>query len=360
MFPKASEEDVYPAPNTLEFAEYCEAAGWKFVDAKRKFCIFKKIEQDAMDLFTPDERVENIFNRGIFIDAVILLILYGLNAVIGWFNLCSMFEDEIFSSSSLGSVSVWTVMFLCQLGKLLLEYRQYRKLKKKLNAGDNIYIGNRQNRNFYFNASDVYKIILLLLLFGFCLFEKWLVLILSVGFILVICLVSMITDKLKLDKETNVAFFAVLAIVFVSLIMAFWAKGSGDESSKEVVTPLVSKDYRDDEDVVKEISYDGERNVLGSVDRYMIFEEEEYIHYDIYKSKHAWILDRIWDELNEGSFDEETIDCTADWGAKEALTHNNRIYYVRYEQAILVFGDSEESHLSEAQIDTILKKLELR
>lgn len=170
----------------------------------------------------------------------------------------------------------------------------------------------------------------------------------------------MIIDKLKLDKEMNVALLAVLAIVFVSLIMAFWTKGSGDESSKEVVTPLVSKDYRDVEDVVKEISYDGERNVLGSVDRYMIFEEEEYIHYDIYKSKHAWILDRIWDELNEGSFDEETIDCTADWGAKEALTHNNRIYYVRYEQAILVFGDSEESHLSEAQIDTILKKLELR
>ena len=74
------------------------------------------------------------------------------------------------------------------------------------------------------------------------------------------------------------------------------------------------------------------------------------------------LLDRYLatNELNEESLDEETIDCTADWGAKRALTYNNRIYYVRYNHAILVFGDSEVASLSEEQIDIILKKLELR
>ena len=47
VFTEASENDMRPEPHTREFAEYCEAAGWKFVDAKQKFCIFKKIEEDA-------------------------------------------------------------------------------------------------------------------------------------------------------------------------------------------------------------------------------------------------------------------------------------------------------------------------
>ena len=34
VFQKASDNDMRPEPNTQEFAEYCEAAGWKFVDAK--------------------------------------------------------------------------------------------------------------------------------------------------------------------------------------------------------------------------------------------------------------------------------------------------------------------------------------
>ena len=43
VFTDASENDMRPEPHTQEFAEYCEAAGWKLVDAKQKFCIFKKV-----------------------------------------------------------------------------------------------------------------------------------------------------------------------------------------------------------------------------------------------------------------------------------------------------------------------------
>ena len=66
VFQKASENDMRPEPNTQEFAEYCESAGWKFMDAKQKFCIFKKIEQEAVELFTPDERVNNALKGTFF------------------------------------------------------------------------------------------------------------------------------------------------------------------------------------------------------------------------------------------------------------------------------------------------------
>ena len=61
VFTKASENDLRPEPNTQEFAEYCEAAGRKFIDAKQKYCIFKKVDENALELFTPEERVTNAF-----------------------------------------------------------------------------------------------------------------------------------------------------------------------------------------------------------------------------------------------------------------------------------------------------------
>ena len=36
VFSGASEYDTRPEPRTEEFAEYCEAAGWKMIDAWRK------------------------------------------------------------------------------------------------------------------------------------------------------------------------------------------------------------------------------------------------------------------------------------------------------------------------------------
>ena len=65
VFTKASENDLRPTPDTEEFADYCEAAGWKFIDAKQKFCIFKKIEDDAAELFMPEERVANASVSGV-------------------------------------------------------------------------------------------------------------------------------------------------------------------------------------------------------------------------------------------------------------------------------------------------------
>ena len=360
VFPKASEEDVHPAPNTLEFAEYCEAAGWKFVDAKRKFCIFEKIEPDAMELFTPKERVEHVFERGILVNAIILLVLFGLNAMISWVDFFSIFEDNIFSSSALDSVFVWTVLFLSELGKMLFETWQYRKLKKKLSTGENIYIGNRQNSKWHFNASDAYKIILLLLLVCLFLQERVEVLILAVGSILVLIVVSMILDKLKLEKETNVVVLAVFSIVFVMLIMVVLIKEEVDDHSKKIVAPLMSTDYRENLEEIKDISYDGEKNILGSADEYFIYEDEESLYYKIYRSEHTWTLDKIWDEWKQKDFNEEMVDCTMEWGATKALAYQNSTYYVRYGHAILVFADSEASHLSQAQIDIIREKLELR
>ena len=60
VFIDGSEYDTRPDVHTQAFAEYCEAAGWKLMDAKRKFVIFQKIRADAVAILTPQERLANI------------------------------------------------------------------------------------------------------------------------------------------------------------------------------------------------------------------------------------------------------------------------------------------------------------
>lgn len=45
---------------SISFYDYRIYVGWKLIDAKRKFCIFKKVKPNAVDIVTPQERLETI------------------------------------------------------------------------------------------------------------------------------------------------------------------------------------------------------------------------------------------------------------------------------------------------------------
>ena len=47
---------------------------------------------------------------------------------------------------------------------------------------------------------------------------------------------------------------------------------------------------------------------------------------------------------------EEVNDCTVEWNAKEAFRNKVGTYYVRYENAILVFSEEEAITLTEEHI----------
>ncbi len=61
VFPKGTEMDTRPERETEEYAEYCEAAGWKLIDSSRKFCVFRRTQEDAVPIVEPEERFANIW-----------------------------------------------------------------------------------------------------------------------------------------------------------------------------------------------------------------------------------------------------------------------------------------------------------
>ena len=359
VFQKATDGDMRPEPDTEEFAEYCESAGWKFVDAKKKFCIFKKIDQEAVELFTPEERVDNIL-KGISLKMDILsLVLTGLLMLMSVYELNSMFVSNIFSGIYVINILVWTTFFVWQLLLMIYNVFKSRALKKKVRTGEKIYIGDRKNRKYCINIMDIYRGLLIIILNCYLFMMEGVDGVIVNAVIIIGCIILFVfINKLRPERETTVAIQTVFGVVIIYFVvfMIFIGTTNNDTSKKDSF-PLAITDYRESDDVVEDISYNGKKNFLGSVDEYIIYGKTDYIYYNVYRSKHMWILDKIWEvELAET----ELVDCTSDWGAQMALCNNEGSYYIRYEDSILIFNDYDKNHLSQKQIEIILDKLEIR
>lgn len=63
VFERTGNEVMRGHPLTEEYSEYCEQAGWQFVDAKYHFCIFKKVREDAIPIETTEDRFAKIVKR---------------------------------------------------------------------------------------------------------------------------------------------------------------------------------------------------------------------------------------------------------------------------------------------------------
>ena len=366
VFNKASENDTRPAPETKEFAEYCEAAGWELVDSKQKFCIFKKIDENATELFTPEERVTNAFKASTLGYPIALLVLYGINAVLQWINVTSFFERYIFSPTFLFSFSIWNVMFLGQLCTFVYAFIKKRKLMKDIRDGKEIYIGSQKGNRLHFTARDIYVVILLALLsYYFLVMKQPELIILNLALIGSVLLMAILVNKFRPDRDTNViiqgVFTMVVFLVFIVITIGIISDVGENVSQQKEEAPLLISDYRECLYEEDDIDIYHESNLFGSIDNYFIFTEEESIYYTIYKSENSRILDGIWErEFTEKKFNEGATDCTSEWGAEKALRNENGEYYVRYETSILVFRDYEDIYLAPEQIDIILTKLDLR
>ena len=365
VFTKASENDLRPEPKTQEFAEYCEAAGWKLVDAKQKFCIFKKMDAGAVDILMPEERVRNSLKATFSASYILLFILYGLNAVLQWGNMFgSMFSYHIFSVMSFFNISAWTFLFMTLLIRFVYSFAAGRKLLKCVKNGQEIYIGNNKDGKKKWDG-NVFSMVFLLALFLFMLLmiEDTTLAIYYIFVFAGTLAFSVILAKVRPEASTNIVIQVVFVIVFFFMIM-FISFSIFSHRQKNMDTieniPLQISDYRKDSGSIEDISISLEKNMLGSKENYFLFGTEENIHYEIYRSEYDWILNRIWKDELEKKYNVSKTECTKDWEADIAFRNEIGDYYVRYEDAILVFNEDKDISLVPEQISVIREKLGLR
>lgn len=365
VFTKASENDLRPEPNTQEFAEYCEAAGWKLVDGKQKFCIFKKVDENAVEILTPEERVKNAFKGTFSASYIVLFFLYVLNTGLQISNLFgSMFFRNIFSTLSFFNVSVWALLAITLFVKFVYAVIVKRKLLKQIENGQEIYIGSNQAGKKWWNWNTLSTFLLVMLYVILLVMPEDITMVVYfVSIIAITITFAALLAKFRPDSSTNVMIQVIFVIVFfVLIIVAAFTIFSGRESNPDNLenVPLKITDYREWNDEIEDMSTYHEKNMLGSMGTYILYGEKESIHYEVYRTEHNWILDRIWNKELEYKYNEKRTDCAKEWGAEEAFRNGIGEYYVRYDDVLLMFSDYEDLVLDENQIDIIREKLDLR
>lgn len=368
VFTKAGENDLRPEPNTQEFAEYCEAAGWKLVDGKQKFCIFKKVDDNAVEILTPEERVRNSFKATVSISYIILLILYGLNVALQVSNITRFFSNHVFSTLGYFNVTIWSILFLSILVKFVYAFIQKRKLLKQIKYGEKIYIGSNPDgkKRFDYAWTQWFVMFGMFLLVVFLL-EDSAMKIYFVGVFAVTILFGALLAKFRPDASTNImiqiiyvlVFFAVIICLAFTILSGNKAEMMSNEEALEKV-PLQISDYREFDDIINDVSIYQEKNMLGSKENYFIFGKTDSIHYEIYRSEHDWILDRIWEDELEYRWNIDSTDCTKEWEAEFAFRNKLGEYYVRYDDVLMILSEDADVYLNGEQIDIIREKLELR
>lgn len=356
VFSDATEYDTRPEPNTREFAEYCEAAGWHLVDAKRKFVIFKKLRPDALPIMTDQERLEAVTKEE---KKQVLrnLAVSGPWVVLRWMDFLGFgFVRDIFIPENLLLLATWTMLFLAALsgGIHLLLWKH--RTAKRIAEGQMLYLGKGgafQNRG--------YNVVLTLVL------PLWLCALLLIGqtrgilFVLavygILFLMGWLIAKKRPDAVTN-QIIQVLVSIGVVLAFVLFAFGSVFTDEKPMVSPedvpLLYEDMGGDAGALESIEAEKRSSIFGSMEYFGLFYEDGYVVYFIYNSDESWVLDKIWKEETDAPNWE---DCTDQWDAVQAVGRFGYEYMVRFPNRIVVFDGIYGEALNQEQIDIVRSKL---
>ena len=366
VFTDASEYDLRPEPHTKAFAEYCEAAGWKLIDAKQKFVIFKKIQDDAVPILTSEERLNNVCKENRFRMWTNLIGHGSLLAMAGFDLFGSVaFEMHIFSSGRLLFFLFWVAMFAESLYEAISFGVWKRNCKKLLGAGEELYFGDKKSHWFKKFPSTLFLIAALV--FAWCLNGPWTFYYIA-GLLAVLVVFAIVMNKFRPDADTHYILQTVLLmVIFVAVLLSgILLGGLVEEDHKQTEAPLLKTDYTECATPLEDITLYEEQNVFGQSMIYIISYEDtetDYnngISYYVFTSEYDWILNRIWDKYADTQKDLEVIEYAQEWGAKAAYHYWQSRYIVRYENCILLFNDYSDIALTQEQIDIIRDKLDLR
>ena len=381
VFPKGKEMDLKPEDDAQEYAEYCEAAGWKLIDGWKRFCIFRKVSSDAVDIVTHEERFDNIRKSeyrqwcGEAFTAFFITIVNVLNI---WTN----FGDRIFLDITLITAAVLLIYCLYEIQKglslFIWSFRTHRHIKQHEIPE---YTGGSKR------SGHIRNIIVVILTLGMTLLgiradmtpEIYLLPVI-VGFVIIVQYSIEISRPSRGGNyAVQLAATGVIFIIFIVGIGASIFVNDNETQSYEQIdrenVPLIKEDYAEVSDEIIYIDDGSFEGILGKrlhcyIEYGTITEEHlqegayiskernlsENILYDVYYSEYDWVLDKIWKDEVEPSID-KLSECTAEWAAKEAYKKSGVYYYVRHSDSILILFTLDD--LNTEQIAIICDKLEL-
>lgn len=358
VFSKQDETDTRPLPETREFAEYCEAAGWQFVDASRKFTVFKRIREDAVPIMTDEERFEAISKAsgqsvwrwlGISLAWSIMQIL----------EFRSGFKYSIFRNRELIVAGTWFLLFILAASRALQFLLWKRRCVRRMDRGMTLFFGR--------DASDKWDSWLYLSILGFqtvslaYIGEGWISLII-LGMAAALVLMGFLIARFRPEATVSAIIQALGgSAIFIAALTAFTITGQSEKQLDLAVVepPVVYADIWENPGEPEDVYSKRFESVFGSWNICSLDYGDAELYYEVFRSDYDWVLDEVWRGILKGRATREGTDCTELWGAEIAILSTADYYKVRFDNTILDIH-CDRHPLTEADIAAIIAALELR
>lgn len=383
VFPKGSEMDVKPGTDAEEYAEYCRAAGWELVDGRRRFCIFRRISEDAIPIVTEEERFKNIRKaewRWCLISLLTTGIIYGTSVVgINESALVTMLFSNatLFLLLTLAAVPVYEVLQCISTAIWCV------KAGWKIKRGERPTYGKRWGRYVLYGIV-ILMLAALTLVWGMegtvsSVVALWI-------WIGIAAAVLMGFWFYRPSRRENwvlqlAAGLGIGIILCGGLVLGIGLNSSSGDR-EDIVSdaqklPLVLTDYSQTREEITFACYKERSGIFGTMlsgtveyghlpeDGGAAGEEQERLSYTVYRSDVPWLLEKVWqEEIKAGNYqDYDWVKRAAAgyerWGAREVMRREweDNSLYVRYEDAILTLYTTEPPRGE--QIDIVRQKLGL-
>lgn len=358
VFTKNSQYDLRPQIHTLDFADYCEAAGWKLIDSRQKFCVFKKVRPDAIPILTPEERLQNASQtqHRQLLGELLLSLLWAVSIVFQ-FVPKNQFVNIIFSNPILLSSLFLAGFCLYAWGKYIGFWIWKRRAKRNCENGKHDILHNRIESVWAGITAGTTLVFVILYASSV---SHW-VAVIFLSIILAYLLLGLLLAWIRPDGDTTIGIqilFAIMLSIFV-LIGSFSivSKMNNQQSAPDNYPLHYSMLGKNSGKIT--LAHDYEKSsILGKHQSYHIFYENASLAYEIYDSKYDWILDIVWDYHRSMTRNDNATDCTDLWNAQVAYQNDLVSYYVRYENMIFILHLHDDSLLNQDQVSVIQQILE--
>ena len=353
IFTDGTAHDMQPSYKAMNFAEYCEAAGWKLIDQRVKWCVLKRTREDAVPIFTDEERFENV-KSVTYCPPRKILWLYALFLIFILGDICYNPKHYLFSHTGFCVSVCHPYLFLNNLSQFL-EYRRWHKdCENRLDRGEPLYF-RHSGKNIAERVLVLIEILPLLLLLLY-LSQSFTV---PIAVLLVIFTIPVLLGKLPerfrmsvdSSKILNTLSFSFLLFTFIVLMGVSYYRDMHQPIQEPPVPPSV---FQTAETVVT-VDLDRDTTPFGSKLSCDIYSLEEDVGYYVYKSQYGWVLDTVWNQEVRKA-DQQAENCADEWDAADAFRTATGRYVVRYGDRILILRPGLEP-LTQAQIDAIISAL---
>lgn len=361
IFTDASEYDTRPEVNTEEFAEYCEAAGWKLLDAKRKFCIFQKIREDAAEILTDEERLFNIAKeeRKILLRQLVLVLWFCVQQNCFFFG--RNFVNYVFDNDYLFALLLWDVLAIGVLAKVVAFLVWKRKQYGRIAQGEKAHFGKSQGMVSFFQSINFWAAFVIC--GGYAVYcaitEQYQQFVLVAVMLIPLMLMFYLIARFRPDAVTNQILQTivpcVVMILALSVMVGITFSGNGESTDIEDV-PLLYEDIGGEAGKLEDVTLDGSTSIFGSGLRCWLDYEEVSVNYQVYKSDQSWILEKICDDM-EKTYHYNGTDVTDIWNAVLAKQYENGYYLILYPEAVLLFRVADDTVISPEQAEIIRSAL---